>query len=239
MTEASDMSNQEYNKLTQSEKSWVNKTTHCPDGINKVLIETTGNLIKQNRYPWGCSRRIYVDKPGKKDIKRPITIPPFMDKVVQEAITMILTAIYEPYFESLNCSLGFRPNKGVHDAIVALTGADAIGLNMAIEGDIKSAYDKVNRNKFIEIIGKKIQDRKLINFLKKIPLCRECHYSVHSKRYGGQKISLLCPKKMFDNRIITIESHINKAALMGEEHNYTKSLEEKGWKYKGYKNQEF
>jgi len=96
MTEASPMSNQEYNNLTPSEKSWTNKATNCPDGINKELIETTGTLIKQNRYPWGCSRRIYVDKPGKKDVKRPITIPPFMDKIVQEAITMILTAIYEP-----------------------------------------------------------------------------------------------------------------------------------------------
>nr|YP_009144894.1 hypothetical protein [Euglenaria anabaena]AKJ83341.1 hypothetical protein [Euglenaria anabaena] len=96
-----------------------------------------------------------------------MTIPPFMDKIVQEAITMILTAIYEPYFESLNCSLGFRPNKGVHDAIIALTGANAIGLNMAIEGDIKSAYDKVNRKKFIEVLGRRIQDRKFITFLEK------------------------------------------------------------------------
>lgn len=167
MTEASEMSDNEYNKLTQAEKSWVNKATNCPDGITKEIIKITGNLIKQNRYPWGCSRRIYVDKPGKKDVKRPITIPPFMDKIVQEAITMILTAIYEPYFESLNCSFGFRPNKGVHDAIIALTGGNAIGLNMAIEGDIKSAYDKVNRKKFIEIIGRRILDRKFINFLEK------------------------------------------------------------------------
>lgn len=167
MTEASNMSDEEYDKLTQAEKFWVNRTANCPDGINKEIIEITGNLIKQNRYPWGCSRRIYVDKPGKKDVKRPITIPPFMDKVVQEAITMILTAIYEPYFESLNCSLGFRPNKGVHDAIIALTGGNAISLHMAIEGDIKSAYDKVNRKKFIEIVGRRIQDRKFLKFLEK------------------------------------------------------------------------
>lgn len=167
MTEASEMSGNNYKNLNAEEKSWVNKTTNCPDGINKEVFEITSKLIKQNKYPWGTSRRIYVDKPGKKDVKRPITIPPFMDRIVQEALTTILTTIYEPYFEVHNCSFGFRPNKGVHDAIVSLTNQDTAGLNMALEGDIKAAYDKVLKSKCIEILGKRIHDRKLLNFIKK------------------------------------------------------------------------
>lgn len=167
MTKASEMSGNKYNDLNAEEKSWINKTTECPDGLNKEVFKATSKLIRQNRYPWGASRRIYVDKPGKKDVKRPITIPPFMDKVVQEALTTILTSIYEPYFEALNCSFGFRPNKGVHDAIASLTNQDTAGFTMALEGDIKSAYDKVVKTKCIEILGKRIQDRKFLNFIKK------------------------------------------------------------------------
>lgn len=165
-TEAYEMPNKEYDKLNAEQKSWVNKTYDSPDGITKEVILITSKLIKKNMYPWGTSRRIYVGKPGKKDAKRPITIPPFMDKVVQEAIVMILMSIYEPYFEAANCSFGFRPNKGVHDAIIALTNAHSIGMKRALEGDIKSAYDKANKEKLINILGKKIKDKKFLEFLK-------------------------------------------------------------------------
>lgn len=166
MTEAYEMSLGNYDKLDAEQKSWINKTSNGPDGITKEVILLTSKMIKENKYPWGSSRRIYVDKPGKKDVKRPITIPPFMDKVVQEALTTILMAIYEPYFESQNCSFGFRPNKGVHDAITALTSANSIGMNFALEGDIKSAYDKVDRSRLIEILGKQIKDKNFLNFIK-------------------------------------------------------------------------
>lgn len=166
MTKSFDMSKQSYSKLKEEQKKYINETKNAPDGITSKIIKITGKLIKENRYPWGASRRIFVDKPGKKDAKRPITIPTFMDKIVQEGIKIILNVIYEPYFESQNCSFGFRPNKGVHDAIISITGGDSIGLNTALEGDIKSAYDKVDRKILIEILGQKIQDRKFLNFIK-------------------------------------------------------------------------
>lgn len=166
MTKAYEVRKKMYSKLETEEKSLVNKISDAPDGINKDVFKITSRLIKENRYPWGTSRRIQVDKPGKKDAKRPITIPPFMDKVVQQALTMILQAVYEPYFEEQNCSFGFRPNKGVHDAMITLTGADANGLNIALEGDIKSAYDKVDKKILIEILSEKIHDKKFLNFIR-------------------------------------------------------------------------
>lgn len=165
-TKASETSNETFNSFNSIQKSFINKTFESPDGINMKVINTTSKLIKDNRYPWGTSRRIYVDKPGKLNSKRPITIPPFMDRVVQEALNTVLMAIYEPYFEKRNCSFGFRPNKGVHDAIVSLTGGNANGLCMAIEGDIKSAYDKVNRDILIDILGEKITDKKFLSFIR-------------------------------------------------------------------------
>lgn len=90
-----------------------------------------------------------------------------MDRVVQESIRMILEAIYAPWFEKRNRALGFRPNKGVKDAMLAITDAKyTTGLHTAIEGDISAAYDKVNKEKLIQILEKRIKDKKFINLIR-------------------------------------------------------------------------
>lgn len=160
------LSKDKSNKLNWEQKSFINKIYHLPDGINKRVFTTALKLIKEGKYPWGSSRRIYTPKPGRPDSLRPITIPHFMDRVVQAGILMILEAIYEPYFEKDNVSFGFRPNKGVHDAIFSLINNKSRGFKIALEGDIKSAYDKVCKNKLIEILNEKIKDRKFLNFIK-------------------------------------------------------------------------
>lgn len=164
-TKGSPLSTQKYKKLNPSQRDFYNKTLPTPDGMNNTIFSITSKLLRQGKYPWGTSKRVYVDKPGKPEVKRPITIPPFMDRVVQSAISQILQAIYEPVFEKQNCSFGFRPHKGVHDAIYTLTHRGAQGLNYAIEGDIKAAYDKVNRKKLISILEKRIKDRKFLKLI--------------------------------------------------------------------------
>lgn len=154
------------NELSEEQLEYYNKTLRLPDGMTKEVFIETSKAIKNGTYPWGASRRIQVEKPGS-DKTRPITIPPFMDRVVQQAIKTILEAIYEPEFDKLNCSFGFRPRKSCHNAIFAITSMKETGLNMALEGDIKSAYDKVNRAKLLNIIEKKITDKKFIRLLKK------------------------------------------------------------------------
>lgn len=135
-----------------------------PDGISMADFDLASFLILKGRYPWGSSRRIWLDKPGSNK-KRPITIPPFMDRVVQEAIKMVLHAIWEPYFEILNRSFGFRPNKSCGDAIVAITSQKSQGLFHAIEGDIQSAYDKVGKKVMINRLSEKIEDKRFIKFI--------------------------------------------------------------------------
>lgn len=159
-------SEEDYNNLDPDQKNLINKINKGADGISLEVFRETSRLIKKGKYPWGTSKRIYLDKPGKPGAKRPITIPPFMDRVVQEAIRYILVAIYEPYFDKMHVSFGFRPNRSVHDAIYSLTNYTTQGLNMALEGDIKSAYDKVNREKLLKILGKKIKDKKFLNLIK-------------------------------------------------------------------------
>lgn len=165
-TIASQKSNTEYENLNQEQKNLINRTDRGADGIDMNMFLETSKLLKAGKYPWGTSKRIYLNKPGKLGAKRPITIPPFMDRVVQEAIKNVLVAIYEPYFDKMHCSFGFRPNRSVQDAIYTLTNQyTAQGLDIALEGDIKAAYDKVNRKKLIEILEKKIADRKFIKLI--------------------------------------------------------------------------
>lgn len=154
-------------RLIVEEKSWVNKTAGSFDDLSKEIFRQTSKLIKTNQYPWDVNRQIALGKLGKKNVQIPITIPTFMDKVIQEALTMILMAIYEPYFEAKNCSFGFRPNKGVHDAIIPLTGTNSVGMIHALEGDIKGTYDRVNKDKLIKILNKKIEDRKFLEFIRR------------------------------------------------------------------------
>ena len=61
-------------------------------------------------------RRVLIPK-GERGKFRPIGIPTFEDKVLQKAVAMVLEAVYEQEF--LDCSYGFRPGRGAHDALEA------------------------------------------------------------------------------------------------------------------------
>lgn len=168
MTPGYTFSEQDYEQLKSEQRNLYNKTIDAPDGMNMSVFKLASRLIRKGEYPWGPSKRIYFEKPGNTKKKRPITIPPFMDRVVQNGIKMILEAIYEPYFDKLNCSFGFRPGRGCHNAIYAISNrANSTGLWNALEGDIQSAYDKVNRKTLIKILSKKIKDRKFLNLMDK------------------------------------------------------------------------
>lgn len=151
--------------LNSAQRRFLSSIPNLPDGINYTTFKVCSDLLKKGLYPWGASRRIYIDKPGQPDKKRPITIPPFMDRVIQTAILTILEAIYEPWFEIQNRSFGFRKRKGVHDAIYSLTRRENKGMITAIEGDIKGAYDNVDRNKLLTILSKRIKDRKVLKLI--------------------------------------------------------------------------
>ncbi len=152
--------------LTPLQRRLISATANSPDGLSYWHFKVTSDLLKQGKYPWGASRRIYIDKPGQPNKKRPITIPPFMDRIVQTAILRVLEAIYEPWFDIQNRSFGFRPRKGVHDAIYSLIRKENRGLYTAVEGDIKGAYDNVDREKLINILSKRINDKKFLNLLR-------------------------------------------------------------------------
>jgi retron-type reverse transcriptase len=153
------------NKLVISQKKELQKQ-RLPDSMNWKTIRYISEQVRSGKYVWGTSRRIWIDKPGTQK-KRPITIPPFADKMVQESIRMVLEAIYEPWFDKMNVSFGFRAGKGTHDAMhsILFSGKNQ-GMKTAIEGDISGAYDNVDRDLLIKLIGTRISDKRFLRFLR-------------------------------------------------------------------------
>ncbi len=88
-----------------------------------------------------------------------------MDRIVQKAICLVVESIFEPYFEILNRSFGFRPNKGVHDAMAAFDTYYTNGMRIAIEGDVEAAFDTVVKQTLLDTLGKKIKDKKFLKFI--------------------------------------------------------------------------
>ena len=106
------------------------------DRINK-LIES----IKDETYSPNPAKRIYIPKKNGK--MRPLGIPSFEDKLVQEAVRMVLEAIYEGHFEWT--SHGFRPNRSCHTALKSLQN-NFNGAKWFIEGDIKGFFDNIDHD---------------------------------------------------------------------------------------------
>jgi retron-type reverse transcriptase len=113
--------------------------------------------IKNKTFKFRPSRRIEIPKPGKTT-KRPLTIPNFDDRIIQEATRVILNAIYEPIFKKVQVNFGFRPQLSTSDAIEH-TQVGTSNATTAIEGDVKGAYDNVVPSIMIKILSKKIKDK--------------------------------------------------------------------------------
>lgn len=168
LSPAAEISKHEYNNLGSKQKELYLKSFKFPDGMSLYYLNLISQLLRKGMYPWGASRRVYFDKPGQPDKKRPITIPPFPDKIVQKAIELVLQSIYEPVFEKRNRSFGFRPNLGAHDAITAAVSSRLTnGMRTAVEGDIEAAYDCVDKQVLLNILRKSIKDEKFMELIER------------------------------------------------------------------------
>ena len=94
---------------------------------------------------------------------RPLGIPSFRDKLLQEVIRQILEAIYEPVFS--DNSHGFRPKRSCHTCLKQLK-MNFTGVSWFIEGDIRSCFNSIDHEVLIEILQRKIKDSKLINVIR-------------------------------------------------------------------------
>ena len=110
-------------------------------------------------------RRRLIPKPGT-DKQRPLGIAALEDKIVQRALVAVLNAIYEEDF--LGFSYGFRPGRGQHDALDALSVAiSGTPVNWILDADIRSFFDSVSQEWLLRFLGHRIGDERVLRLVRK------------------------------------------------------------------------
>ena len=132
------------------------------DGFSEEKISEIIQSLTDEMYSPKPVRRVYVQKKQNSAKKRPLGIPTFMDKLVQEVLRMLLEAVYEPIFS--HYSHGFRPGKSCHTALNSLK-KEFTGVTWFVEGDIKGCFDNIDHHVLANIIGAKIKDARLIKLI--------------------------------------------------------------------------
>lgn len=147
----------------------------CLKDIKQLITD-----LKNESYQPKPAKRTYIPKKNGK--MRPLGIPAFKDKLVQEVVRMILEAVYENSFSYK--SHGFRPNKSCHTALSYVQN-NFIGTKWFIEGDIKGYFDNINHDVLIGILKERISDDRFIRLIRKFLKAGYLEDWVYHRSYSG------------------------------------------------------
>lgn len=150
---------------------YKNKGTSGVDGITVEELgkymylhkEEIKEQIRTRKYKPSPVRRVYI--PKENGDKRGLGIPTVVDRLIQQAITQVLSPIYEEQFSKT--SYGFRPNRSCEMAIVKLLEYFNDGYTWIVDIDLQKFFDTVCHDKLISIIMKTIHDGELVSLIRK------------------------------------------------------------------------
>lgn len=149
-----------YHRLGRDRASGVDGVTWKEYGEH--LEENLRDLVarmKAKRYKPLPARRVYI--PKDEHSQRPLGLPALEDKIVQKGIAFILEAIYEADF--LDCSYGFRPGRGCHQALDAVDKTIMTqAINHVIDADLKAYFDSVSHSWLMKFLQVRIKDPSLL-----------------------------------------------------------------------------
>ncbi|MES3019119.1 MAG: group II intron reverse transcriptase/maturase [Bacteroidota bacterium] len=133
----------------------------------KANLEELIERMKRMAYRPQAVRQVLIPKEGKKGATRPLGISNFEDKLIQKRYQEILESIYDPIF--LDCSYGFRPRLGCHDAIKALhTHLYAKEVETVIDVDLANFFGTIDHQMLLEMLNRKIKDKKFLRYISRM-----------------------------------------------------------------------
>jgi group II intron reverse transcriptase/maturase len=154
-----------YGKISANAGALTPGATHeTADGMSLKTIQAIIELLRSERYRWTPVRRVYIEKKGSTK-QRPLGIPTWSDKLLQEVIRLLLEAYYEPQFSRR--SHGFRPGHGCHTALGEIHRSWT-GTVWFIEGDISACFDSLDHQVLLAILREKIHDNRFLRLIENL-----------------------------------------------------------------------
>ena len=143
-------------------------------GVDKMLVdeidayfetnrETIKKQILEKKYKPQPVKRVYIPKPNGK--KRPLGIPTVVDRVIQQAVALELSRIYDETFS--DNSFGFRPHRSAQNAMMRTLDYLNEGYEWVIDLDIEAYFDTVNHDKLISILRERVFDSATLHLIRK------------------------------------------------------------------------
>jgi group II intron reverse transcriptase/maturase len=138
-------------------------TPDTVDGMSQVKIDRLIDDLRHERFRWTPVRRVHIPKKNGK--VRPLGLPTWTDKLLQEVLRSLLEAYFEPQFSAH--SHGFRPRRGCHTAL-SVVQRGWTGTKWFIEGDVKGCFDNIDHAVLLRVLGAKIQDNRFLGLIQRL-----------------------------------------------------------------------